>query len=161
MQRFAQSLLELKNKTIICQSCLAITENNPCTICSNQKRNQNQLCIVADTRDMISIESTKQYSGLYFILGGVLNSIDLVKPEQLNTQLLINKIKSRRNLEIILALNPNLEGETTAMYLVKLIKSLSPDIKITRLARGLPMGADLEYADELTLTNALKYRNEM
>lgn len=159
LQGFAQVIAELKEKTTVCKTCLAIAENNPCLICSDKKRNQALLCLVADTRDMLVIEETKQYNGLYFILGGVINTIEGVKPEQLNIKALENRLKSGDIKEIILAFNPDLEGETTAMYLAKLLKLYK--IKITRLAKGLPMGADLEYADEITLTNALKYRSEM
>ncbi len=157
LQKFAQAIAELKEKTTTCQNCLAVAETNPCPICSDQKRNHTMICVVADTKDMLSLESTKEFNGLYHILGGVLNTIENIKPEQLNIKQLISRIKKDGVKEIILALNPTLEGETTVMYLAKLIKPCK--IKITRLAKGLPMGADLEYADEITLTNALKFRN--
>jgi recombination protein RecR len=108
---------------------------------------------------MLAIEATKQYNGVYYILGGVINTIEGIKPDQLNIKTLLNNLKQNNAKEIILAFNPDLEGETTSMYIAKLLKSNK--IKITRLAKGLPMGADLEYADEITLTNALKYRNEV
>jgi len=162
LQKFAQAIAELKEKTTICQTCLSIAEANPCSICSDQKRNQLTICVVADSRDMLTIEATKQYNGLYHILGGTINTIEGIKPEQLNVKQLIARIKQNRIKEIILALNPDLEGETTAMYLAKLLKpSQQGGIKITRLAKGLPMGADLEYADEITLANALKYRTDL
>lgn len=169
LQQFAQAIAELKEKTVVCQTCLSIAETDPCSICSDQKRNRSVLCLVADTRDMLALESTGQYKGLYHILGGVINTIEGVKPEQLNFKSLLSRLKASPIKEIILAFNPDLEGETTAMYLAKLLKpyKINPDtklgvgVKITRLAKGLPMGADLEYADEITLTNALKYRNEM
>ncbi|MFA6306364.1 MAG: recombination mediator RecR [Patescibacteria group bacterium] len=159
LQQFAQAIAEVKEKTAVCQTCLSIAEANPCQICSDAKRNRSVICLVADTRDMLAIEATKQYSGLYHILGGVINTIEGVKPDQLNIKTLLNRLKQNSAKEIILAFNPDLEGETTAMYIVKLLKPYK--IKITRLAKGLPMGADLEYADEITLSNALKYRNEM
>lgn len=162
LQKFAQGLAELKEKTVVCQNCLAMAESNPCAICSDNKRDKTKICVVADTRDMLAIENIRQYNGLYHILGGVINAIEGIKPEQLNIRQLADKIKGNGAREIILALNPDLEGETTAMYLVKLLKPAGQDrIKITRLAKGLPMGADLEYADEITLINALKYRNEL
>lgn len=169
LQEFAQALAEVKEKTAVCQTCLAIAETNPCPICSDRKRNHSVVCLVADTRDMLTIEATKQYNGAYHILGGVIDTIAGVKPEQLNIQSLLSHIKRNNVKEIILAFNPNLEGETTSLYLAKLLKphKINPHtkfgvgIKITRLAKGLPMGADLEYADEITLANALKYRNEM
>ena len=161
LQKFAQAIAELKEKTTICQTCLAVSETNPCAICLDKSRNKKQICLVADSRDMLVVEATKQFNGLYFVLGGLLNTIAGVGPEQLNVKQLISRLKSSQIAEIILALNPNLEGETTILYIVKLIKSLNLKIKITRLAKGLPSGSDLEYADEITLANALKYRNEM
>ena len=157
LQKFAQGIAELKEKTTVCRLCLAYAETNPCSICTDNKRDNSVLCVVADTRDMITIEATREYGGIYHILGGQLNAILGIKPEQLNIGQLMEKIKSGNIKEVILALSPNLEGETTSMYLVKLLKPLR--IKITRLAKGLPMGSDLEYADEMTLSNALKYRN--
>jgi len=159
LQQFAQAIAEVKEKTTVCQTCFAIAESNPCRICSDAKRNHSVLCLVADTRDMLVIESTKQYNGVYYILGGVINTIEDIKPDQLNIKNLLNHIKQNSIKEVILAFNPNLEGETTAMYIAKLLKSCK--IKVTRLAKGLPMGADLEYADEITLINALKYRLEI
>jgi len=177
LQEFAQAIAELKEKTTVCQSCLSIAESNPCQTCSDQKRNHSVICLVADTRDMLAIEATKQYNGLYFILGGVINTVEGIKPDQLNIKTLLNRLRQKASTgsaqapvkEIILAFNPDLEGETTAMYIAKLLKphKINPNakfavgVKITRLAKGLPMGADLEYADEITLTNALKYRNEV
>lgn len=160
LQEFAQAIAEVKEKTAVCQTCLAIAESNPCQICSDQKRNHSSICLVADTRDMLALEAISQYHGLYFILGGVINTIEGVKPEQLNIKRLLARLKTAPQVkEIILAFNPDLEGETTSMYLAKLLKPYK--IKITRLAKGLPMGADLEYADEITLSNALKYRSEI
>lgn len=159
LQGFAQAIAEVKEKTIVCQTCLSIAESNPCQICSDQKRNHSVVCSVADTRDMLAIEATKQYNGVYHILGGVINTIEGIKPDQLNIKALLNHVKQNGIKEIILAFNPDLEGETTSMYIAKLLKPHK--IKITRLAKGLPMGADLEYADEITLSNALKYRNEV
>ena len=111
---------------------------------------------------MLTIEAIKQYNGLYFVLGGLINTIEAVGPEQLNIQALINRLKNKQIKEIIIALSPNLEGETTILYLIKLLKSTNfKHIKMTRLVKGLPSGSDLEYVDEITLSNALKYRNEL
>jgi len=159
LQGFAQAIAELKEKTTLCRTCLSLAESDPCSICSDKKRNQALVCLVAETRDLLAIEETKQYNGLYFVLGGVINTIEGVKPEQLNIKPLVARIKQKGLKEIILAFNPDLEGETTVLYLAKLFKPSK--IKITRLAKGLPMGADLEYADEITLAHALKYRNEV
>ncbi|MDD5072130.1 MAG: recombination mediator RecR [Patescibacteria group bacterium] len=159
LQKMAQFIAELKEKTIICSRCLAIAESSPCPICADKKRRQDIICVVANTQDMLTLEATRQYNGLYHVLGGLINTIEEVKPEQLNIRRLVDRVKKDGIKEIILALNPNLEGETTVLYLVKLLKPQK--IKITKLARGLPTGADLEYADEITLANALKYRNEL
>lgn len=159
LQKFAQSIAELKEKTTVCRICLSCAETNPCSICADNRRDNRVLCVVADTRDMITIDATREYNGIYHILGGQLNAILGIKPEQLNIKQLIERVKRNGIKEVILALSPNLEGETTSMYLVKLLKPYK--IKITRLAKGLPMGSDLEYADEMTLASALKYRNEV
>lgn len=154
----ALALKELKTKTTLCSSCQAITENNPCSICSDRERLKDVLCIVENTQDLLSIEATKQYTGKYFVLGGLINTINEVRPDDLNIEKLVKKIKAENIKEIILALNFNLEGETTSLYLNKLLRD---HVKITRLAKGLPAGSDLEYADETTLASALKYRNEL
>ena len=174
LQALAQAIAELKEKTTTCQSCFAIAEANPCKICTDSKRVRDQLCVVADSRDYLTIEATGSYLGRYFVLGGELNQIEGVGPDQLNIKQLIERLNppaaqaeprealragNKSIKEIILALDPTIEGETTVLYLTKLLKPLN--LKITRLAKGLPMGADLEYVDELTLSNALKYRNEL
>ena len=159
LKLLAEAITEVKEKTMICGQCFSIAESNPCPICTDSKRNAETLCIVSDARNMLSIEATGNYQGLYFILGGELNQLEGAGPDQLNIKPLIEKIKTKKITEIILGLNPTIEGETTTLYLTKLIKPYQ--IKITRLAKGLPMGADLEYIDELTLSNALKYRNEL
>lgn len=159
LQEFAQYLAELKEKTTICQKCYAISETNPCLICSNNKRDTASVCIVANTQDQLIIESMEQYKGLYHILGGLINTIEEVKPEQLNINQLINRIKNNKIKEIILALNPTVEGETTVLYIIKILKPYN--LKISRLARGLPTGSNIEYADEITLTNAFKYRIDL
>jgi len=159
LQKLAQFIAELKEKTITCSRCLSLAESNPCPICADKKRRQDIICVVANTQDMLTLEATSQYHGLYHILGGLINTIEEIKPEQLNIKQLISRLEKDGIKEIILALNPTLEGETTVLYLVKLLKPYK--IKITRLAKGLPTGADLEYADEITLSNALKYRNEL
>ena len=159
LQRFAQFIAELKEKTTICSNCLAISETDPCFVCADKERNKEIICVVASTQDMLTIEATNKYNGLYHILGGTINTINDIRPEHLKIKPLTERIEKNNIKEIILALNPDLEGETTALYLAKLLKSSGA--KITRLARGLPSGADLEYADEITLANALKYRNEL
>ncbi len=157
LKNLAEAISELKNKTTLCDSCGAITETNPCLICADQNRQTDTLCIVENTQDFLAIEATKQYTGKYFILGGLINTIEDVKPEDLKIEQLLKKLKTDNIKEIILALNFTLEGETTTLYLNKILK----DYKITRLAKGMPAGSDLEYADETTLTSALKNRSEL
>jgi len=159
LQKFAQAIAELKEKITICQSCFAVAESNPCEICRDQRRNTALICVVENTRDMLAMEKIKEYNGYYLVLGGVINSLDGVQPENLKIKELIAKIKNKQIKEVILAFNSNFEGETTSLYITKQLKPYQ--IKITRLAKGLPMGSDLEYADDITLANALKYRNEI
>lgn len=159
LENLAKSLSELKNNITVCSSCLVISETSPCAICANPLRNTGTLCVVENTQDMISLEGTRQYLGQYFILGGLINTIENIKPDNLNIEKLLRKIKQENFKEIILALNFTLEGETTSLYLNKILQAYN--VRITRLAKGLPAGSDLEYADETTLATALKYRNEL
>lgn len=159
LQSFAQAIAELKEKTTICKNCFAISSTPLCPICADKNRKISQLCIVANTRDLYAIESSKEYAGYYHVLGGLIDIINGIKPENLKIKELVAKVAGKKITEIILALNPNMEGETTSLYINKLLKPYK--LKITRIARGLPMGADLEYADEMTLANALKFRNEL
>jgi recombination protein RecR len=158
LKNLATAIGELQTKTTVCHVCGTISEKSPCSICSDQNRKTGTLCVVESTQDLAAIEATKQYDGRYFVLGGLINTITEVKPEDLNIQKLVNRIKTGEIKEIILALNFTLEGETTALYLTKILKD---HLKITRLAKGLPAGSNLEYADELTLGSALKNRNEL
>jgi len=159
LENLTRSLAELKAKTTICSHCLAIAESDPCPICAASARKNGVLCLVENTQDLLSIENTRQYQGQYFVLGGLINTIEDVKPENLNIKKLLQRIKQENFREIILALNFTLEGETTALYLEKILGNQG--LKITRLAKGLPAGSDLEYADETTLATALKFRNEV
>jgi recombination protein RecR len=136
-----------------------VSESDPCPICADKNRDKALLCVVENTRDMITIESGNSYNGTYFILGGTINTIEGAGPERLNLQKLIKKVSENNIREIILALNPTVEGETTVMYISKQLKEYN--VKLTRLARGLPSGSDLEYIDEITMANALKYRNTL
>ena len=159
LEIIAKTITDLSNKIKICDQCFAYTENDRCEICQNPKRNQSILCVVEESRDIATIEATNFYSGLYHVLGGALNPIEGITPDVLKIKELIEKIKNNPEIkEVILALSPDIHGETTIMYLTKQLNNLN--IKITRLARGLPMGASLEYADEVTLGDALKGRHE-
>lgn len=163
VEKFATALGVIKSSISTCSICQNFSEKDPCPICSNPKRDQSTICIVAEHQDLPVIENTGEYHGTYHVLGGVLDTLHGITPEQLKIKELINRIKisDGKIREIILALNPDLEGETTMLYLTKLIKSFNKSIKVTRLARGLPMGSDLEYADEITVSDALKGRKEI
>ena len=154
----ASSLLKLRKEITVCSQCLAIAEQSPCAICSDPKRHNQELCIVENIQDLVALESTGQYHGLYFILGGLISMIDKLGPESLHIKQLEGRINKGIIKEMILALNFTLEGETTSLYLNKLFKD---KVRITHLAKGLPAGSDLEYADQVTLKNAFKYRNEI
>ncbi|MHB8903732.1 MAG: recombination mediator RecR [Patescibacteria group bacterium] len=158
LQNLAKAISELKEGVTICQKCLMISETETCAICQDQNRRHDILCIVSNTQDLLNVESTRQYEGKYFVLGNLINTIEDIGPDNLPIEQLIKIIKENKVQEVIIALNFTLEGETTALYLNKILKD---HLKITRLAKGLPAGSDLEYADELTLGSALKYRNEI
>lgn len=157
-KEFARRLEDLKEKTTTCQTCGNISEKNPCPICLDPGRDQKTLCLIADSRELAAIDATRQYNGRYFILGGLIDTIEGVGPDKLRIRELLKKLDQEPIEEIIMAFDPTIEGEATSLYLAKTLKERK--IKITRLARGLPSGANLEYADEMTITNALKYRNE-
>ena len=158
VQNIAKALVNVKEKMKYCQSCWNFTEENPCTICSNAKRDQRTICVVEEPSDVIAIEKTNEYRGVYHVLGGSLSPLDGIGPEDLKIKELLGRINSNVE-EIILALNPNIEGEATTIYLTRLLKPLG--VKVTRLARGIPIGGDLEFADEATISRALEGRVEV
>lgn len=154
----AEAIIAVKEKTVLCSSCQNVADTDPCAICSSEERDHSVICIVKEPLDIMALERTGKYHGQYHVLHGVLSPMDGIGPDDLKIKELLDRLKSGAVKEIILATNPNLEGEATAMYIQKL---LSPQgIRLTRLARGLPMGSDLEYADEVTLTHALENRQE-
>jgi recombination protein RecR len=155
----ADAIINLKEKLALCSVCLNITDSDPCSICGNEERDHTKICIVEEPIDILPLERTKKYSGLYHVLYGVIAPSDGVGPDELKIKELLSRLNDGVVTEVILATNPNLEGEATAMYLQRLIAPLG--IRITRLARGLPYGADLEYADDVTLSRALEGRQEM
>lgn len=159
IEEMSEALRELPQKLIVCQSCRGFWESDPCQICHDTNRDRSTLCVVADERDLFVIEDTGNYNGLYYVLGGTINTVEHIGPEDINVKGLVTRIKELKPKEIILGLNPTLDGETTVLYLSKLLKPSG--IKITRLAKGLPTGANIEYADGLTLGHALKFRNEV
>jgi recombination protein RecR len=152
---FARSMVDVKDRVRYCSICFNITESDPCSICSSPKRNAKQICVVEEPNDVIAVEKTHEFNGVYHVLGGALSPLDGIGPEDLKVKELLSRLGGEID-EVILALNPNVEGETTTLYLSKLLKPLS--IKTTRIARGLPIGSDLEFADEATLTRALEGR---
>lgn len=160
LHEFSQAIDHLKSSVKQCQICFNFSESDPCYICNNLKRNKTIICVVAKPQDMAILEKTSAFDGTYHILGGNINPLENISPQHIKIKELLNRIKNNGVKEVILALNPDMGGETTSIYLTKLIKQF-PDVKVTRLARGLPMGADLEYADEITLENALKDRREL
>lgn len=155
----AEAIIAVKDKIVTCSTCQNITDSDPCLICRNDKRDRSQICVVAEPLDILPLERTGGYKGLYHVLHGVISPADGIGPDDLKMKELLARLKDGSVTEVILATNPNLEGEATAMYLHKLISPLG--IRVTRLARGLPFGADLEYADEVTLTRALENRQEV
>jgi recombination protein RecR len=152
----ARALVNVKDKVRYCTICSNITEIDPCPICSNTKRDRSVLCVVQEPTDVLALERTNEYRGLYHVLGGALSPLDGIGPEELRIRELLHRVSDTGVEEIILALNPNVEGEATTLYLSKLLKPLG--MKITRIARGLPVGTDLEFADEATLSRALEGR---
>jgi recombination protein RecR len=155
----ASAITELRQHILVCAECGQYSERTPCSICADSKRSQSELCVVADGRDIFSLEQTNLYQGRYFVLGGLINPTEGVGLNQLRIKQLQTKLQADGIGEIILALNTNMEGDATALYLSRLLKPLG--IKITRLARGLPTGSRLEYADEVTLQNAFANRREV
>lgn len=159
--RFAKLIMNLPDAVTVCRICCNYAEKNPCTYCSSPSRDQSIICVVSYSHDMRALERTGAYRGLYHVLGGTLNILDGVTPDKLHIKELVERIKNanKKIQEVILGFNPDLEGESTALYLSKL---LSPyDLTITKLARGLSRGANIEYADDITLGDALKSRREL
>ncbi|HYF02867.1 MAG TPA: recombination mediator RecR [Patescibacteria group bacterium] len=155
VDKFSNSLKALKQNVQYCSSCFNFTETDPCPICSSKKRNHALMCVVEEPNDVLAVEKTGEYTGMYHVLHGALNPLEGVTPEDLKIKELISRLGEEVE-EVILALNPNVEGEVTTQYLAKMIKPLN--IKVTRIARGIPIGSDLEFADEATLTRAMEGR---
>jgi len=147
---------EIQKNIITCHNCLAISETDPCLICSNTNRDNTIICVTENSQDLALIEATNQFKGKYFVLGGLINAINGISPEDLPIKKLLSRIEKNGVKELIIALNFTLEGETTAMYLTKILKD---KIKISRLAKGLPSGSNLEYVDDITLASAFKNRS--
>lgn len=165
IKKLGSTVSDLKNGLIFCQKCYNIATISPCKICSDTKRNDKIICVVEETLDTVALEKT-EFSGIYHVLGGVISPIDGIGPQDIRISQLLNRLVTEDVDELILATNPTLEGEATAMYITSQIEKLpnsklnNKKIKITRLARGLPVGGDLEYTDEVTLKRALEGRRE-
>lgn len=155
----AKAILEVKEKIVLCSVCQNITETDPCPVCSGHGRDQSKICVVEEPLDVLAIERTQEYKGLYHVLHGAISPVEGIGPEKLKMSELLQRVRMPVVEEVILATNPNLEGEATAMYLARLLIPLG--VRVTRLARGLPVGGDLEYADEVTLIRAFEGRREM
>lgn len=158
VQALAKALLEAKKQVGMCQICYHLSAEPICEICRNPQRDKETICIVTDSRDVIALEKTREYRGQYHVLGGVISPMDGIGPEQLTIQPLVRKVSQGNIKEAIVAISPSVEGETTTLYVGHLLK---PFTRVTRIAFGLPMGGDLEYADEVTLARALEGRRDL
>ncbi len=154
----AEAIFSLKRKVTLCSTCFNVTESDPCSLCRSDKRDRSQICIVEQPQDILALEHTGIYHGMYHILHGAISPIEGIGTEDIRVRELMSRLKDGSVKEVILATNPNLEGEQTAMYLSRLITPLG--VMVTRLARGLPFGTELEYADDVTLTRAIEGRQE-
>lgn len=157
--KFSRNLIEMKEKVKFCSQCYSLTEEDICHICRDQSRDRKKICIVEEVSDAIIIEKTGEYKGLYHILGGLLSPIENVGPDEIRVPRLLERVKANNIEEVIIALNPTVEGESTAMYLKKILAPFG--VKVTKLASGLPVGGDLEYADEITIGRAISDRREL
>ena len=156
---FAKALINAKRELVTCSICGNLTDKNPCRICTDNTRDRSIIAVVEENKDLIAMEKMKEYRGLYHVLNGVISPINGIGPQDINIPSLLNRLKDEKVQEVILATNTTIEGESTAMYIAKLLEKT--DIKVTRIARGLPVGGGIEYADEVTLLKALEGRREI
>ena len=159
VSNFAKALIDAKRNLMYCSQCGHITDIDPCHICQDKQRDASMICVVQDPKDVIAMEKMRDYQGLYHVLHGAISPMDGVGPEDINVASLLTRLQDERVQELILATNPKIEGEATAMYISRLVKPSG--IRTTRIAHGLPVGGDLEYADEVTLSRALEGRREL
>ena len=155
----SEAILNLKDKVQSCSKCNSITENDPCNVCSNPKREQKIICVVEEPHDLYAIERMGEYHGIFYVLMGSISPLEGVGPEEIQINRLLERVKKDGIQEVILATNPNMEGDATAIFIYKTLKSLG--VKVTRIARGLPVGSNLEYADEVTILRSFEGRMEM
>ena len=158
-KEFIDSIVNAKQNLKFCSKCFNLSDTDPCNICSNPKRDESIICVVEDVRDVIAMERTHEYSGVYHVLHGSISPMNGIGPDDIKIKELLARLMEGQVKELILATNPRVEGEATAMYLSKLIKPLG--VKVTRIAHGIPVGGDLEYTDEVTLSKALEGRREL
>lgn len=159
IKEFTDSIINAKNNLKFCSKCYNISDTDPCNICSNPKRDESVICVVEEVRDVLAMERTHEYNGVYHVLHGSISPMNGVGPDNIKIKELLSRLMDGKVKEIILATNPRVEGEATAMYISKLVKPLG--IKVTRIARGIPIGGDLEYTDEVTLAKSLEGRVEL
>lgn len=159
VQNIARCMVEAKENTRTCEVCFNLSSTSPCEICSSSGRDRSTICVIAETKDLIAIEKTNEYHGLYHVLQGLISPMDGIGADDIRIKELLNRLTDENVKEVILALSPSVEGEATSLYLSKLIKPFG--IKISRIAFGLPVGADLEYADEITIAKAIEGRREL
>lgn len=159
VRQFADALVDAKEKVRNCSRCFHLSSIDPCEICINDKRDHQTICVVAESKDVIALERTREYKGSYHVLTGLISPLEGKGPEQLSIKELLNRVHDENVEEVILAINPTIEGDATVLYLNHLLRALGT--KITRIAFGLPMGSDLEYADEVTLSRAMEGRREV
>ncbi|MGI8757704.1 MAG: recombination mediator RecR [Acidimicrobiales bacterium] len=157
--RLARAITEMKQRVTFCRRCFNVAEGEECTVCIDPRREAGVLCVVEEPRDVVAVEKTSEYRGRYHVLLGAISPIEGIGPDQLKVRELLARLEPEHVTEVILCTNPNIEGEATAMYLARLLRPLG--LKVTRIASGLPVGGDLEYADELTLGRALEGRREV
>ena len=159
VRELAEALIDLKARVVNCSRCFNVTDEDPCRICADPARDAGLLCVVEEPNDLMAMERTGEYRGHYHVLLGALSPLEGIGPDELKVRELLQRLEADRVGEVILATNPNVEGDATAIYLAKLLRPLG--VRVTRIARGLPVGGDLEYADEVTLARALEGRKEM
>lgn len=159
VEKFASAMIDAKVNTKACEICYNISTESPCEICTSDNRDRSVICVIGETKDLIAIEKTNEYRGLYHVLQGLISPMDGIGAEDIRIKELLNRLTTEEVKEVILALSPSVEGEATSLYLTKLIKPFG--IKVSRIAFGLPVGADLEYADEITLARAIEGRREI
>lgn len=159
VEQLASSMINAKKNIKYCNVCYNMTDSDVCSICSNPKRDSLTICVVEDAKDVVAMEKTKEFKGLYHVLHGAISPMEGIGPENIRVKELLMRLREHDVNEIIMATNPNIEGEATAMYISRLLKPL--EIKVTRIAHGVPVGGDLEYADEVTLMKALEGRREI